>query len=103
MTRYANLLSHADMILFFNTFLALRSNSPSPDAPVTISRSEKFLGGEILKWDASVYYNDDIYRLHLLQDDETRAVRIAAVIEVGKQQHDNMTIWTAFCEYLVFL
>ncbi|RPB28733.1 hypothetical protein L211DRAFT_405523 [Terfezia boudieri ATCC MYA-4762] len=85
-----------NMVLFFNTFLALRSHSPSQDGPVTISRSEKFLGGEVLKWDACVYYNDDIYRLHLLQDDETRTVRIAAVIEVGKQEYDNMTIWTAF-------
>jgi len=89
------------MILFFNTFLALRSHSPSPDGPIMISRLEKFLGGEIPKWDASVYYNDDIYRLHLLQDDETRAIRIAAVIEGGK--HDNMTIWTVFCEYWVFI
>ncbi|KAF8420592.1 hypothetical protein EV426DRAFT_235974 [Tirmania nivea] len=85
-----------NMILFFNTFLALRSHSPSPDGPVTISRSEIFLSGEVPKWDACVYYNDDIYRLHLLQDEGTRAVRIAAVIEVGKHEYDNMTIWTAF-------
>lgn len=91
------------MILFFNTFLALRSYSPSQEGPITISRSEKFLGGEFQKWDACVCYNDDIYRLHLLQDDETRAVRIAAVSEGGKQEHDNMTIWTAFCKYLVFI
>lgn len=82
------------MILFFNTFLALRSHSPSQD-PVFISKAEKWLGGEYPKWDGYVYYNDDMYRLYLLQDEDTRAVRIAAMTESGK--HENMTIWTAFC------
>ena len=85
------------MIFFFNTFLALRCHSPSQD-PVYISESEKWLAGERSVWSAFLRYKEDTYRLHLLEDGDTGAVRIAAMVdEPGSQS--NMTIWTTFCRH----
>lgn len=86
------------MIFFFNTFLALRCHSPSQD-PIYISDSEKWLAGEHSVWNAFVHYKEDTYRLHLLEDGDTRAVRIAAMVDVPGARN-NMTIWTTFCKHL---
>lgn len=86
------------MIFFFNTFLALRCHSPSQD-PIYISDTEKWLAGERTVWSAFVHYKEDTYRLHLLEDGDTQAVRIAAMVDAPGPR-SNMTIWTTFCRHL---
>ncbi|KAF8462975.1 hypothetical protein BDZ91DRAFT_796749 [Kalaharituber pfeilii] len=84
-----------NMVLFFNTFIALRAHSPAQDHPNDITSAEKWLAGESSKWSCYVYYDNDTYQLHLLQDEETRCVRIAAMHHQPGPL-DNMTIWTVF-------
>lgn len=51
-----------------------------------------------------ILYNDQPCRLHLLQDEETRAVRVAALLERGQsamgrdvdEQMEGMTLFTIF-------
>ncbi|KAI5805494.1 hypothetical protein DFH27DRAFT_374306 [Peziza echinospora] len=87
-----------NMVIFFHMFMALRSYCPTPpnDSPITISSGQRWFTGESPIWSALIDYDEDNYRLYLLQDEATRAVRIAAITEGTK--HNNLTIWTAFLQ-----
>lgn len=80
-----------NMVLFYHTFLALRSNGPKAPTP---KKSEYWLDGEELLFSGEIDDEGYPHILRVLQDRDSGVVRLASANVKGEQT--DVTIWTAF-------